>query len=98
MQFTVDPNLPEGRIKKISDGLTRKGMQEVFLSGHNLTQLLSALYEGSKADDVVASACCGRLYNKFVEFVDLVDPEAEAAQTTGVRFHIDDSGAAAYVK
>ncbi|MFB8314671.1 hypothetical protein ACFC5T_40135 [Streptomyces sp. NPDC055961] len=97
-QFKVNPNLPDGRIKKIADGLTRRGMQEVLLSGHNLVQILTALHEGTKEDDVALSARCGRLYDKFVEFVDLVDPEAEAGKTTGIRFHIDDSVDAAYVK
>lgn len=98
-RFTVDPNLPEGRIKKISTGSARHGhgLQQVLLSGHNLTQLLSALYEGTKEDDIAASARCSRLYNKLVEFVELVDPDAEAGQTTGVTFRIDDSVDAAYV-
>ena len=96
-QFTVDPNLPEGRIKKISEGSSRSGLQQVLLSGHNLTQLLSALYEGAKEDDVAASARCSRLYNKFVEFVDLIDPDAEAGQTTGIKFRIDDSVDSAHV-
>ncbi|MGA5198250.1 hypothetical protein [Streptomyces exfoliatus] len=95
LKFTVDPNLPEGRIKKIT---ALKGMQEVLLSGHNLAQLLSALYAGTKEDDVVTSARCSRLYNKLVEFVDLIDPGAESGRTTGVRFRIDDSVDAAYVK
>ncbi|MGY4906261.1 hypothetical protein [Streptomyces sp. 900116325] len=93
-RFTVDPNLPEGRIKKV----TRNGMQEVLLSGHNLTQLLSTLHEGSKEDDVAASARCGRLYNKLAEFVALLDPDAEAGQTTGIRLRIDDSVDAEHVK
>jgi hypothetical protein len=97
-RFTVDPNLPEGRIKKLSEGLAHKGMQEVILSGHNLAQLLAALYEGIKEDDVAASARCSRLYNKLVEFVDLIDPDAESGQTTGVRYRIDDSLDAAHVK
>ncbi|WP_329166937.1 hypothetical protein OHB49_42685 (plasmid) [Streptomyces sp. NBC_01717] len=97
-RFTVDPNLPEGRIKKVSEGLTRSGMQEVLLSGHNLTQLLSTLHEGAKEDDVAASARCGRLYNKLAEFVALLDPDAEAGQTTGIRLRIDDSVDAAHVK
>lgn len=96
--FTVDPNLPEGRIKKISTGLSRNGLQQVLLSGHNLTQLLSTLYEGAKKDDVTTSARCSRLYNKLVEFVELVDPDAEAGQTTGVTFRIDDSVDAAYAQ
>ncbi|MFF1691707.1 hypothetical protein [Streptomyces sp. NPDC058254] len=89
--FAVDPNLPEGRIKKIGSGSERNGLQQILLSGHNLTQLLSALREGTKEDDVAASARCSRLYNKLVEFVDMVDPDAEAGQTTGVQFRIDDS-------
>ncbi|MFF0051659.1 hypothetical protein [Streptomyces sp. NPDC005498] len=92
-RFTVDSNLPEGRIKKV-----RNGMQEVLLSGHNLTQLLSTLHEGAKEDDVAASARCGRLYNKLAEFVALLDPEAEAGQTTGIQLRIDDSVDAAHVK
>ncbi|MEU9273218.1 hypothetical protein AB0E04_48875 [Streptomyces sp. NPDC048251] len=99
-QFAVDPNLPEGRIKKLgpmSGRASRNGLQEVLLSGHNLTQLLSAMYEGTKEDDAAASARCSRLYNKLVEFVELVDPETEAGQTTGVTFRIDDSVDAARV-
>lgn len=92
-RFTADPNLPEGRIKK-----SGKGMQEVLLSGHNLAQLLNALHDGAKEDDVAASARCGRLYSNLVEFVDLIDPDAEAGQTTGIRFHIDDSVDAAYAQ
>ncbi|MFJ9683629.1 hypothetical protein ACIRP2_37210 [Streptomyces sp. NPDC101194] len=88
-QFTVDPNLPEGRIKKL-DTLTRDGMQQVILSGHNLTQLLRSLHDGSKEEDIAASALCGRLYSKLVEFLDLIDPGAEAGQTTGVTYRIDD--------
>lgn len=97
-RFTVDPNLPQGRIKKVSAGPTRSGMQEVLLSGHNLTQLLSTLHEGAKEDDIAASARCGRLYNKLAEFVALLDPDAEAGQTTGIRLRIDDSVDAAHVK
>ncbi|MEU6299814.1 hypothetical protein [Streptomyces erythrochromogenes] len=93
--FTIDPNLPEGRIRKISD---HQGMQEVLLSGHNLAQLLNVLHEGTKEDDVALSARCTRLYNKLVEFVELLDPVAEAGQTTGVRYSIDDSVDAAHVK
>ncbi|MEU3954044.1 hypothetical protein AB0F45_17255 [Streptomyces achromogenes] len=97
-RFTVDPNLPEGRIRKVADGHTGAGMQEVLLSGHNLAQLLKALREGAQEDDVAASARCSRLYNKLVEFVDLIDPDAESGQTTGIRYRIDDSMDAAHVK
>ncbi|MFD3940688.1 hypothetical protein ACFWSF_37620 [Streptomyces sp. NPDC058611] len=97
-RFAVDPNLPEGRIKKILEGPRRTGMQEVLLSGHNLAQLLNALHEGTKEDDVAPSARCSRLYKKLVEFVELLDPDAEAGQTTGVRYHIDDSVDATHVK
>ncbi|WP_327188277.1 hypothetical protein [Streptomyces sp. NBC_01334] len=93
----MDPNLPEGRIRKISTGTGRNGLQQVLLSGHNLTQLLSAMYEGAKEDDVAASARCSRLYKKLAEFVELVDPDAEAGRTTGVTFRIDDSIDAAHV-
>lgn len=96
-QFAVDPNLPDGRIKKLGPISGRTGLQQVLLSGHNLTQLLSAMYEGTKEDDAAASARCSRLYNKLVEFVELVDPDAEAGQTTGVTFRIDDSVDAAHV-
>ncbi|MFJ2568250.1 hypothetical protein ACIO02_35925 [Streptomyces sp. NPDC087568] len=96
-KFTVDPNLPEGRIKKLGPVSGGNGLQQVLLSGHNLTQLLSTLYEGTKEDDVTASARCSRLYNKLVEFVELVDPDAEAGQTTGITFQIDDSVDAAAV-
>jgi hypothetical protein len=97
-KFTVDPNLPEGRIKKLGPISGRTGLQQVLLSGHNLTQLLNAMYEGTKEDDVAASARCSRLYNKLVEFVELVDPNAEPGQTTGVTFRIDDSVDAAHIK
>ncbi|MEE1766739.1 hypothetical protein ACIPJN_39360 [Streptomyces sp. NPDC086796] len=97
-KFTVDPNLPEGRIKKISDRSARNGMQQVILSGHNLAQILTALHEGAKEENVAASARCGRLYSKLVEFVDLIDPDAEAGQTTGVTYRIDDSIDSAHVK
>ncbi|WP_415962080.1 hypothetical protein [Streptomyces sp. 021-4] len=97
-KFTVNPNLPEGRIKKLSTGSTHNGMQQVLLSGHNLVQLLAALHEGSKTEDVAASARCSRLYGKLVEFVNLIDPDAEAGQTTGVTYRIDDSLDAAHVK
>ncbi|MEV8435047.1 hypothetical protein [Streptomyces chartreusis] len=96
-RFTVDPNLPDGRIKKLGTVSGRNGLQQVLLSGHNLTQILSTLYEGTKEDDAAASARCSRLYNKLVEFVELVDPNAEAGQTTGVTFRIDDSVDAAHV-
>ncbi|MFF3712845.1 hypothetical protein [Streptomyces phaeochromogenes] len=59
---------------------------------------MSALYEGAKEDDVTASARCRWLYNKLAEFVELVDPDAEASQTTGVAFRVDDSVDAAHVK
>ncbi|MGW2112674.1 hypothetical protein [Streptomyces sp. NPDC001948] len=97
-RFAVDPNLPEGRIKKVTSGTAKNGMQQVILSGHNLAQLLAALHEGSKEEDVAVSARCGRLYSKLVEFVDLIDPDAEAGQTTGVTYRIDDSLDAAHVK
>ncbi|MBV7674225.1 hypothetical protein STHAL_32780 [Streptomyces halstedii] len=97
-RFTANPNLPEGRIKKLPNGTARNGMQQVILSGHNLTQLLSSLHEGSKEEDIAASARCSRLYNKLVEFVDLIDPDAEAGQTTGITYRIDDSVDAAYAK
>ncbi|MFE7427440.1 hypothetical protein [Streptomyces sp. NPDC057545] len=97
-KFTVDPNLPEGRIKKITSGTVRNGMQQVILSGHNLARLLAVLHEGAGEDDVIISARCGRLYGKLAAFVDLIDPDAEAGQTTGVTFRIDDSVDAAHVK
>lgn len=97
-RFTVNPNLPEGRIKKLSEKNVRHGMQEVILSGHNLTQLLAALHEGATEDDVADSARCGRLYNKLAEFLDLIDPDAEAGQSTGVKFRIDDSVDAAHLQ
>ncbi|MFD4178142.1 hypothetical protein [Streptomyces anulatus] len=97
-KFVVDPNLPEGRIKKLTNGTARNGMQQVILSGHNLAQLLAALHEGSKESNVTVSARCSRLYSKLVEFVDLVDPDAEAGQTTGVTYRIDDSLDAAHIK
>ncbi|MFF8919395.1 hypothetical protein ACF08M_40470 [Streptomyces sp. NPDC015032] len=97
-RFGVDPNLPEGRIKKITSGTAKNGMQQVILSGHNLAQLLAALNEGAKAEDVAVSARCGRLYSKLVEFVNLIDPDAEAGQTTGVTYRIDDSIDSAHVK
>ncbi|MCX4581224.1 hypothetical protein OHB41_50670 [Streptomyces sp. NBC_01571] len=96
-RFTVDPNLPPGRIRKLGAASGRSGLQEVLLSGHNLTQLLGVLYEGIKEDDAAASARCSRLYNKLADFVELVDPDAEAGQTTGVSFRIDDSLDAAHV-
>ncbi|MEU6460167.1 hypothetical protein [Streptomyces sp. NPDC047065] len=86
--FTVDPNLPKGRIKKVGG---QAGMQEILLSGHNLVQLLNALREGTAEDDVAVSARCGRLYGKLAEFVHLVDPTAPAGKTTGIRYQIDDS-------
>ncbi|QKW47929.1 hypothetical protein [Streptomyces microflavus] len=95
--FTVDPNLPEGRIKKLPNGTARNGMQQVLLSGHNLTQLLSSLHEGSKEEDIATSARCSRLYGKLAEFVSLIDPDAEAGQTTGVTYRIDDSLDVAHV-
>lgn len=73
-------------------------MQQVLLSGHNLTQLLSSLHEGSKEEDIGASARCSRLYGKLVEFVSLIDPDAEAGQTTGVTYRIDDSLDATRIK
>ncbi|MFC8247403.1 hypothetical protein [Streptomyces chartreusis] len=96
-RFAVDPNLLDGRIKKLGSVSGRNGLQQVLLSGHNLTQILSTLYEGTKEDDAAASARCSRLYNKLVEFVELVDPDAEAGQTTGVTFRFDDSVDAAHV-
>ncbi|MGW6836305.1 hypothetical protein ACWGCI_23265, partial [Streptomyces sp. NPDC054949] len=93
--FTVDPNLPDGRITKLV--LEKDGMQKVVLSGHNLVRILDTLREGSAAEDIVQSARCVRLYNRFAEFVGLVDPDVPAGQTTGVEFRIDDSLDAAAV-
>ncbi|MYX18383.1 hypothetical protein GTY67_34100 [Streptomyces sp. SID8374] len=73
-------------------------MQQVLLSGHNLTQLLSSLHEGAKEEDVAASARCSRLYNKLVEFVNLIDPDAEPARRPASRTRIDDSLDATHVK
>ncbi|MFY0516132.1 hypothetical protein ACOMD4_37965 [Streptomyces anulatus] len=97
-RFGTDPNLPEGRIKKITSDAARNGMQQVILSGHNLVQLLNSLHKGSKEGDIAVSARCSRLYSKLVEFVDLIDPDAEAGQTTGVTYRIDDSLDAAHIK
>ncbi|MFJ7015790.1 hypothetical protein [Streptomyces albogriseolus] len=46
---------------------------------------------------MAATARCSRLYNKLAKFVELVDPDAEAGQTTGVTFRIDDSVDAEHV-
>lgn len=97
-EFTVDPNLPEGRIKKHSSLLNETGMQDVVLSGHNLTQLLNALRDGIATDDVAFSARCVRLYNKLAEFVHLIDPDAPAGMTTGIKYQIDDSVDANHVQ
>ncbi|WP_052489862.1 hypothetical protein [Streptomyces sp. 150FB] len=96
-RFTSDPNLPPGRIKKLGTVSDRAGLQQVLLSGLNLTQLLGALHEGTKENDTATSARCSRLYSKLVEFVELVNPDAEAGQTTGVTFRIDDSVDATHV-
>ncbi|WP_063775157.1 hypothetical protein [Streptacidiphilus anmyonensis] len=84
--FTVNPNLSSGRIKK-----SENGMQTVTLSGHNLVRILETLRSGTAGPDLVSSARCRSLYSKFATFVAMVDPEAPAGQTTGVRFLIDDS-------
>lgn len=80
------PNLPVGRITK-----TEHGIQEIILSGHNLLQSLDALREGTGSDTLSHAARCRTLYGKFAEFVDLVDPEAPAGQTRGIKYQIDDS-------
>ncbi|MGN4160270.1 hypothetical protein ACRWOO_11395 [Streptomyces sp. NEAU-PBA10] len=98
VQFTVDPNLRKGRIKKLPTGTDKAGMQQITLSGHNLTQLLASLYQGAKERDIADSARCGRLYGKLVEFLDLLDPDAEAGQTTGITFRIDDSVDASHLR
>ncbi|WP_329460758.1 hypothetical protein [Streptomyces sp. NBC_01497] len=90
-KFTQNPNLPDGRITKLTEGGRQNGMQKVILSGHNLAQLLVSLQAGSVVDDATTSACSNRLYRKLVDFVDLVDPDAEAGKTTGITFRIDDS-------
>ncbi|MCK2145295.1 hypothetical protein MWG58_31210 (plasmid) [Streptomyces sp. WAC00276] len=97
-RFTVDPNLLKGRIKKLPTGTNKAGMQQITLSGHNLTQLLASLHQGAKEEDIADSARCGRLYGKLVEFLDLLDPDAEAGQTTGITFQIDDSVDASHLR
>ncbi|NUK50384.1 hypothetical protein HRW14_08785 [Streptomyces lunaelactis] len=92
-QIKTKPNLPPGRITKLDDG-----MQEVSLSGHNLVQILDALREGTTSDDLSDASRCRTLYGKFAEFVDLVDPEAPAGQTRGIRYQIDDSLAESYLE
>lgn len=45
----------------------------------------------------LACTAQAQLHNKLAEFVELVDPDAEAGQTTGVTFRIDDSVDAEHV-
>ncbi|MEU2311506.1 hypothetical protein [Streptomyces albidoflavus] len=97
-RFTVDPNLVSGRIEKLPTGTDKAGMQRITLSGHNLTQLLASLHQGAKEESIADSARCGRLYSKLVEFLNLLDPDAEAGQTTGITFQIDDSVDASHLR
>jgi hypothetical protein len=84
--FKVNPNLPRGRITKHTAGL-----QSVVLSGHNLVRILETLRTGCASEDLVHSARCATLYEKFQGFARMVDPSAAAGKTTGVKFRIDDS-------
>ncbi|MFD9685208.1 hypothetical protein ACFWXO_05535 [Kitasatospora sp. NPDC059088] len=86
VKFTVYPNLREGSVQKLQDG-----MQSVNLSGHNLTRILDTLRTGSAGPDLVDSARCRTLYSKFAQFASTVDPDALPGQTTGIEFRIDDS-------
>ncbi|HEV2637184.1 MAG TPA: hypothetical protein VGX23_18670 [Actinocrinis sp.] len=85
-RFTVEPNLPVGRITKF-----KAGMQETVLSGHNLVEILAALRTGERRRDPLFAARCRTLYGKFHEFVCRIDPDAASGTTTGVRFWICDS-------
>jgi hypothetical protein len=85
-RVSPNPNLPKGRIKKLE-----AGMQEVTLSGHNLVHILEALRKGTVKDDLAHTARCKTLYDKFAEFVALVDQALPAGQTTGAQYRIDAS-------
>lgn len=85
-RFTVEPNLPVGRISKF-----KAGMQETVLSGHNLVEILAALRRGESHRHELVAARCRTLYGKFHEFVCRIDPEAASGTSTGVRFWISDS-------
>ncbi|MFJ9167357.1 hypothetical protein ACIRN5_23645, partial [Lysinibacillus fusiformis] len=69
--FKVDPNLREGRIKRLDGGLL-----SVQLSGHNLLPILESLRTGSAGEGLANAARCRTLYGKFAAFVALIDPDA----------------------
>jgi hypothetical protein len=85
-RFTVDPNLPDGRIRKAN-----YGMQDVFVSGHNLVSILDALRTAAQSDDLTRGCRARTLYEKIAAIAAAVDPTQLTSQSTGVVVPIDDS-------
>ncbi|MFE7275875.1 hypothetical protein [Streptomyces sp. NPDC057623] len=84
--FTAGPNLPKGRITKGADG-----MQDVFVSGHNLVRILDALRTVTRSDDPARAAQGRTLYEKLSAVAGMMDPAEPAGRTTGFIVRIDDS-------
>ncbi|MEU6352918.1 hypothetical protein ABZ896_26925 [Streptomyces sp. NPDC047072] len=85
-RFTIDPNLPDGRIRK-----TTSGMQDVFVSGHNLVRILDTLHTAARSDDLPHGCRARTLYEKIAAIAAAVDRTRLTAQSTGVVVPIDDS-------
>ncbi|ELS54961.1 hypothetical protein [Streptomyces viridochromogenes] len=84
--FTVDPNLPQGRITKGADG-----MQDVLVSGHNLVRILDVLRTVAHSEDPARGARGKTLYERISAVADMADPADPAGKTTGFIVRIDDS-------
>ncbi len=84
--FTANPNLPKGRITKDADG-----MQDVFVSGHNLVRILDALRTVARSDEPARGAQGRTLYEKVSAVAGLIDLAEPAGRTTGFVVRIDDS-------
>ena len=85
-RFTVDPNLPDGRITKKACG-----MQDVFVSGHNLVRILDALRTAARSDDLTHGCRARTLYERVAAIATAVDRTRPTGQSTGVVIPIDDS-------
>ncbi|MFI6125484.1 hypothetical protein ACIBCU_38245 [Streptomyces sp. NPDC051064] len=88
VEFTKNPNLPEGRITKHSDG-----MQTIAVSGDNLVTILGALFEaawGPSMEPSSARAACGPLHGRIGEF--LRDLDSATSTKPGHELFLDHWG------
>jgi len=85
-RFTVEPNLPSGRIDKKPGG-----MQDVLVSGHNLVRILDTLRAATGSSDLTHGCRARTLYEKITAIASVVDLARPSGQSTGVVVPIGDS-------